>query len=403
MIDSIQLALSGMLGFQRGLDVISNNVSNLNTPGFRGSGVDFVDLFNGPPPDGGGTGDQAIGDGVNSSRTLLDTTPGQPQTTGRDLDLFLQGSGWFVVKDQNGLVRYTRNGSFDFDTDGNLVIRNQQIQVMAMGADGQLAPVNIGNLRTNPAKPTTKIAFDGNLSPGDPSFTVDGVTTIDKAGNSHTLRFDFSKDTNTSNGNLVDWNISVTENGLPAGSGSVQFVTPQVAPGSTTQQVTLTLSGGQVLDVTLDFSAVLGNNTGSAVGGIDGQPTSTLALQSQDGVPPGSISAEKFDVDGVLQLTYTNGQTASGPTLALADLGDPNGLVEQASSLFSYQGTTPAQLRKAGPDLQVQGQTLEGSNVDLTTEFSKIILMQRGYQAASEVVSTANDMLQKLLDMRGAK
>jgi len=82
---------------------------------------------------------------------------------------------------------------------------------------------------------------------------------------------------------------------------------------------------------------------------------------------------------------------------------DTGGLVEEANALFVYQGAKPVTLRKAGNDLQVISQSLEASNVDLTTEFSTLILMQRGYQGASQVVSTANDMLQDLIDMRSGR
>src|SRR6185369_9859705 len=96
MLGSIQLAMTGMVGFQRGLATISNNVSNMNTPGFRGSGVDFSDIFIDESPEQGQPG------GLDSSRTLLDARRGQKQATGRDLDLFLDGSGYFVVKDEDG-------------------------------------------------------------------------------------------------------------------------------------------------------------------------------------------------------------------------------------------------------------------------------------------------------------
>ena len=403
MIDSIQLALSGMLGFQRGLNVISNNVANMNTPGFRGAGVDFVDVFDGAP--GGDADRPPRGDGVDSSRTLLDTTAGQQQATGRDLDLFLQGAGWFVVTDEKGALRYTRDGSFEFNAAHELVMRGQDIQVMT-SAHGRLEPIDIDALQLSSAKRTSTIAFKGNLSPGDPDFTIEDATAIDATGGSHALRIAFTKDAGgSSSGNIVAWNVTVLEGGATVGTGRLEFIGPQLFPGSSPMQMTLHLAGSAPLAVALDFDDVLGNNTGSSLPPGSGDPgrTSTLAVASQDGFPPGTLASAKFDEKGVLKLAYTNGQAKDGPTLALADLRDDGGLVEEGRSLFSYHGTNPAHVRVAGEDLKVEGQSLEGSNVDLTSEFSRIILMQRGYQAASEVVSTANDMVQQLLDMRGGK
>ena len=135
----------------------------------------------------------------------------------------------------------------------------------------------------------------------------------------------------------------------------------------------------------------------------DPNRNSSMSVSKQDGLAKGTISSEKFDAKGVLQITYTNGQTATGPTLALANIVDQSGLIELGNSLFSYQGKSPVQFRRAGEDLQILSQKLEGSNVDLTTEFSKIILMQRGYQAASEVISTSNELMQQLLQMKGGR
>src|SRR4051812_37137181 len=109
MIDSMLIALSGMQGHQRGLNVISNNISNMNTPGFRGSAVSFADLFTGSDqrslPDGRLVSQQGSNGGVDASRVQLDLRAGDLQQTGRNLDLGLQGNGFFVVQDAQGAIR----------------------------------------------------------------------------------------------------------------------------------------------------------------------------------------------------------------------------------------------------------------------------------------------------------
>ena len=391
-----------MVAYQKGLDVISNNVSNMNTVAFRGSTVDFADVFSGSPRDDGSEdGDKGlVGAGVDSSQTVLDTTVGQAQSTGRALDALIQGSGYFVVKDSMGATRYTRDGNFDLDANDNLIIQGQTTKVMGLDASGQLVPINLSSLQTNAAKPTTKVQFTGDLSSNDSTFTIPSMTVVDKLGGSHTLKLVFTLDTGAGQAaSTVNWDIEAFEGAQSVGTGQLQFI-GQVP--SEPVDITLALAGGQSTDVSLDFTGVQDQSIVTS-NPTSGTPNSTLAVSTQDGIASGTLSSETFDDKGVMQLTYSNGQTVAGPTLALAEIPDEHGLVELSNSLFDYQGSKPAVLRTAGDDVKIQAQSLEGSNVDLTTEFSALILMQRGYQAASEVVTTANDMLQQLIDIRSGK
>lgn len=395
MIDSIYIAMSGMLGQERGLDVIGNNVSNLNTLGFRGSTVNFADVFLGTAPNGlgaGATGQRGIGGGVDASRTTVDFQPGTPQNTGNNLDAFLQGDGFFIVQDQSGAIRYTRAGDFDI-VDNELVLKGQQTKVMTRNASGQLVPISIKDLLTNPGKATTGITLEGNFNSGDTTFSIDSLDVFDKNGNKHTLQLSFTEHDPNSTDNpspFTLWRMSVTEQGQEIGTSDLQFV-GGVQQGSP-QSVHLALAGTDAIDVNVDFSAVQIENTGT---------TSDVKVSKQDGFAAGQITGETFDERGVLNLKYSNGQSADGPQLALAQVIDQTSLVEVGNALFDYRGKQPVTIRVAGDDLKVLAGQLEGSNVDLTSEFSQLILMQRGYQASSQVVSTANDMLQELFDMRG--
>ena len=413
MIDSIYIATSGMLGHERALNVISNNISNLNTSGFRGSTVSFANVFSGTAQNGEQNeqfvGQEGLGGGgVDATRTLLDMRPGTQQQTGRDLDLFLQGSGFFVLQNESGSTFYTRNGAFSFNTDGVLVAKNattgQTLDVMSRNSNGQFVPITIAGLKTSPAKATTSVSFQGNLSPSDSDVNNTPLTVYDQNGGAHSLTVEFVKDTaiapGAPPGTTTTWTAKISEGSLQVGSADVAFAGQRLAPGSTSLPVSLTLTGADPVDVTLDFSQVNGGTTGSA-----GNPTtsSQVSVTTQDGYALGTISKESFDTGGVLTITYTNGQTATGARLVLAEITDQDAMVELGSSLFTYQGQQPVTLREAGTDLQVDAQSLEASNVDLTAEFSSLILAQRGYQGSSQVVSTANEMLQQLLDMKSGK
>src|SRR5688572_3546197 len=167
MIDSIFLGMSGMQGHQRGLSVISNNVSNMNTPGFRGSSVSFADVFIGSASNGLIGGQRALGGGLDASRTQVDFRAGERQLTGLELDLFLEGEGFFVLQEENGEIHYTRKGNFVFDDDHELVVRDQKVKVMTRNAAGQLVPISIRDLRLSPPKATTTVTFEETLSPND--------------------------------------------------------------------------------------------------------------------------------------------------------------------------------------------------------------------------------------------
>jgi flagellar hook protein FlgE len=392
MIESIFIAMSGLQGHQRGLKTISNNVANMNTPGFKGANPNFTDMLGGGP---GGAGFAASGDasgqGLGSSQTLLDLRAGELRQTGRDLDLALQGNGFFVVQDDAGGLHYTRAGSFEFNADGVLVGRGHGMKVMGRDASGKLVPIKLDGLKLNTPKATSEIVLTGNLSSTDTEHTIDAVVVHDKLGGQHTLRFELKVNSTTPG----TWLVTVFEGTKQVGSGEVKFENGLPAPGSSPVALQLALEGVDPANVAL----VLGTD----VTGFSSGTTSTLGVKSQNGHALGQISSLKFDERGVLKITYTNGESAEGTHLILAQVRDEAALVADGESLLSYHGTESPLLREGSDDLKVSGQSIELSNVDLTEEFSALILMQRGYQASSQVLSTANDMLQELFDMKGRR
>ena len=145
----------------------------------------------------------------------------------------------------------------------------------------------------------------------------------------------------------------------------------------------------------LDFSSQV---TSFAAG-----TTSTLAVASSDGLPVGTLTQATFDANGVLTLKYSNGNTAAGSELALATFESNVGLSQAGAGEFVSPDPQRAHLGRAGAEGfgKIASSQVEVSNVDLSSEFSNLIVMQRGYQASSRIVSTANEMLQELFDMKG--
>jgi len=392
MIDSIYTAMSGLQGHQRALSTISHNVANMNTPGFRGSHVDFVDLITGGDEGGSqGAGEGTGGRGVDASHVSLDMRSGEVRQTDRDLDLAIDGDGFFVLQDETGALRYTRNGGFDFNSDGVLVGTGNRMKLMGFGGGDQLVPVSIDGLRSSAPALTTAVTLTGNLSSTDNEHTIDSLPVYDRLGGTHNLKLVFSADTAAPG----RWNVVVSEGSQQLGNGT--FVLENAKPAATgdTLKLNVTWPGTEAAEVTFKLDA---DTTGYSTG-----TTSTLALKKQDGRSSGTISGLTFDEQGVLKVTYSNGQSAQGPKIALAKVSDEAGLLSRGGAVFSYEGTRPPTVHPVGDGLRLAVKSLELSNVDLTSEFSALILMQRGYQASSQVASTANDMLQQLFEMKGRR
>jgi flagellar hook protein FlgE len=306
----------------------------------------------------------------------------------------LQGNGMFAGQDDNGALRYSRAGDFEFNADGLLVNRSNGMKVLGRDAEGKVAPISIASLRHSTPKASTEVVLTGNLSSTGTSHAIDSVVIYDKLGGAHTLRLDLKSQSETKAGS---WLVTVYEGSTEVGKGDLQFDNGLPAPGTSPLALQLALTGTGTEPASVNL--VLGSD----VTGYSSGTTSTLAFKSQDGRAPGEVSTLSFGEDGVLKIAYSNGESVSGPRLVFAQLANESGLRAVGDSLFAYDGTEPPVLRDAGSDLKVASQTLEMSNVDLTGEFSTLILVQRGYQASSQVLSTANDMLQELFEMKGRR
>jgi flagellar hook protein FlgE len=388
-LSSINIGTSGLVGFSKQLETISSNVANLNTPGFKGANNQFSALFSGGGDSAGGNAGARTGAGLAMLPSSVDFAQGQVSQTGNDLDVAIDGHGFFVLKDDAGNLLYTRDGRFNFDPDGVLV-NNDGAHVQALGADGGLHDIGMDGVRTNPASASTTIKLSGTLSTADTSKVVSGITVTDAAGGSHTLSLEFKNNTAATAGS---WTVTVKEGTTTVATGEVRFANGVL--DATRAQVAFTYSPAGVAPLAL--KAVLDAGTTSAASG-----TSTLAVSSVDGWGVGTLGTATFDANGKLSLSYSNGQKAAPQTLALATFGSAADLEQGAGTTFRARRPEAAMLGVAdGKGSTVTPKSLEGSNVDLSRQFSAIIVTQRGYQASSELISTANQMLDTLMHMKG--
>lgn len=400
MFGTIYTALAGMNAYSQGLNVVSNNVANLNTPGFKVSDPLFREIVYRQieASEGNGGGLRPQGAGVTSTEAGMSFSQGELRDTGNALDAAIDGSGFFVLKDDDGTTRYTRAGQLTFNEDGMLVERTTGSKVLVSTAETASTFLDINNFRVEPPEATSTVTVSGTLARTSTSGTYElqSITVYDAAGTAVPLRARFTRNPS----DALRWTVEIlgAANAV-LGSGTVVFNadgTP--AQDSNTVKVAVTAAGGTAFDVTFNFGTP---NSYAGVTSLASTTTSSLQVVRQDGVQMGSLTSTAFDDQGQLKLTYSNGVTRTAATLVLALIDNPEELQALGSGMFAVKDGMQARLGTAMTSGlgRIVGGKVEMSNVDLTRQFTDLIILQRGYQATSQVSSIANELIQTLLAM----
>lgn len=384
MMQSFFNGLSGLLTFSKGLNNVSNNVSNMNTPGFRGSDTFYRTVSGG--------GEQGLGAGI--AETAMRNEQGEIRQSGGETDVAINGMGFFVLQGGNGTLYYSRAGQFQFNKDNVLVDTVTQYKVAGLDATGALTDISINNARTLPPVATTKIEFVGNLVVGSSTHAISSVQVYDATGATQTLTVNFTK-------NTTGWQVVVNNAaGTQVGTGEIRFG----ADGSpladfNTFNIALT-SNGQSQTIALDFGTPGGFNKATQFSGAN----STLGARVTDGSAMAGLTSLSFDDKGMLKFVYSNGEKRDGAQLALAGFTDVNALRFVKGSLYQAPNSTRPEFGKAGSGAfgQIKGGYVELSNIDLAQEFGDLLIIQRGYQASSRVMTVANEMVEQLYSNRGS-
>jgi len=387
MLDSIFVGMSGLHGYSQGLRVIANNTANINTPGFKGSTLQFADLFY--STSGTGSGLMQVGYGLGTAGTTLNFKQGELRQTGNTLDLAVDGQGLFTLRDASGNLHYTRAGQFMFNSEGVLVNRADDSKVMGINANGVMGEISIAGQSTIAGKATTTATFSGNLSSTSTGQTINSVKVIDNVGGEHLLSVKL-----TPAAAAGTWTVELLDGTTSIGTGQIVFSNGRPVTGSDKVSLTYTPTGLSAVPLVLDFSTDV---TSFAAGNL-----STLAFKTQDGFPPGALTGASFDELGVLVMSYANGQTAKGSKLSLGRFDSLDAVESVGGNAFDAVDSLAWHIGVAGDGGfgNVRSGMVELSNVDLSQEFSDLVIMQRGYQASSQVISTANEMLQELFTMK---
>ena len=414
MIRSLRTGVLGLRSHQFRMDVIGNNIANVNTVGFRRSRVAFHDMLGQKMLGIGQTiGGATIGNGATVGSIDQAWSQGSFEYTNLATDLALGGDGFFVVRGPEGNA-LTRSGNFQFDADGQLVTANgMNVQGWAYNPDGT---INTGALQdvqldlnaTAPPEETGSVTLGGNLSADlvpneDGSEATMSTVVYDAQGQPHTLVLTFGM-TDADTWTLTTAQIAGDPDAEPpvpptdlTGSGiELDFDVDGNIVGP--DPATIDLSGifpgsnGDDLAITLD----VGNLT--QYGG-----SSTANVSAQDGQAAGRLIGYGIDPSGSLVLSFSNGEQRAIAQLAIGTVTNPNGLEQLGDNFYGLTaGAGDLVLGRAGEEINtaVISGALETSNVDLAAEFTDMIVTQRGYQASARVITTSDEMLQEVVQLK---
>lgn len=464
MMRSLYSGVSGLKVHQTKMDVIGNNISNVNTVGFKSSSVTFTDVFyqttqasSGPNASTGAGGTNAkqigLGSTLGSISTQI-TSQGGSQRTDNPFDIMISGDSFFVVSD--GISNYfTKAGNFTVDAAGTLVTSSgNSVMGWRADADGNIIQDRVKslqimseqNMTTSPLATTQTTAF-GNINRSDDAFSVGGsgniplsVAFYDNLGYEYKMNFIITQ----TNGITGEYNVKLDTITLDsetiytydvadagdAGLGDLDYTilfnmgsTDSVAETKTLEDGTTTLDtiegiapGGMISSkpkakfnlnsiissmgtVEVDFSTV--TNYGSSTT-IDSERGDLDGLDAGKGV--GKMSSLAIQQDGKVVAAYSNGDIKVLGQIVVANFANAAGLEKVGDNLYAAT-LNSGEFNGIGQDVTANGGklstgVLEMSNVDLATEFTDMIVTQRGFQANSRIITTSDSMLEELISLK---
>jgi len=429
VLSSMNSGVSGLKAESDALGVAGDNIANVNTSGFKAQRAVFEDVLGHSIL--AGTSSGLPGSGVRVGDIQQMFTQGSLSNTGVSTDVALNGDGFFVVKGTVDGVSsdfYTRAGEFVIDKDGKLSnTGGLKVQGYQANGDGTFAS-SLSDVTAPtaalPARATTAMDITANIDssaavitaawdPQDPANTANFSTTMsiyDSLGNAHTADVYFRKTAD----NAWDYHVLVPGADLnppvagnsEIGSGALTFTTDgALDTEAVTTAVSATFGGGATAAqaITLNF----GTSIAEGGTGLDGTTQfagpSNVSAQKQDGYASGDFSGVSVDGQGVVTGLYTNGQKIAMSQLGIAKFRSNDGLGRAGQNLWistRESGTAAMGTAGSGGRGATTGGALEGSNVDLASEFVSMIQHQRSFSANSKTITTADEMLQELISLK---
>lgn len=416
-----RIALSGLDAAATDLEVTGHNIANAGTNGFKQSRAEFADLYANSIQDVSAT---SAGRGVRVTRVAQQFSQGNVDFTGNNLDLAVNGEGFFVVHDDAGNVSYTRAGAYGLDRDGYVVNHSgdklQAFEAVDAGGTnfntGTTSDLRLPAVAGSPS-PTSSAEVALNLSAAETEptlpFDKDTATTFnhststtvyDSLGESHTATMYYRRTANPG-----EWQVHTYVDGTEASSNSPATMQFDSSGGILTSTGDIDAFGRVAVDfdplgtgnlsngatsLTVDFDYALSTQFGSGF---------SVNNLTQDGYTAGRLSGVDIDNSGIVYARFTNGQSSALGRLAMARFNNDQGLRQLGDSTWAETfGSGDAQLGEPGTSSfgLIQSGALENSNVDIAEELVGLITAQRNYQANAQVITTADTITQTIINIR---
>jgi flagellar hook protein FlgE len=410
--------VSGLNTNGQAMSVIGNNLANTNTLGFKGSRTIFSDLLSASV--NGSGGQSQVGRGVGMSRVDQIFSQGTFESTESNLDVAIEGDGFFILKEPGDeTAYYSRAGSFRFDQDGFLVnpegfrVQGKTFDINGQMEAGDAQDIEVESSGLIQGNATSALQLTTNLDSTEPIITApfdytdpgtynysSSVQVFDTLGNPQLLTTYFTKTaTNTWDAN---WSAQA-DDGLgtimTGNLGALGFTADGIlanaaATPPTDTNATIPLldwgNGTTATDIIVTFDTTQFNSE------------SVVISQNQNGSGAGNLTGVEIDPDGIVVASYSNGEQTKIAQLVLGKFINTGGLALAGSNLYTETTSSgAARTGLPGPELgKIFTNSLEQSNVDMSAEFVRMITVQRGFQANSKIITTVDELLGELINLK---
>ncbi len=412
MFTSFSTALSALGAHATAVDVVGNNLANLNTPGFKSSTVSFYDLVT--QSLGAGLGETQVGFGVGRPVTLRNFSQGAIQASSGSLDAAIQGDGFLILRGRQAGTVYTRGGNLIVDKSGNLLTgKGYRVQGWTevngrLDTNGPVGDIVIPVGSIKAPRASTAIQFDMNMTAaapaGPPPDTFrTSIEVFDSLGSSHVVSVTFTKSTTA---NAWDYSITIPDSSVTSPvapqTGTLQFNSNgQLTSPDSTTDITFAIAGlaNGASDINLRWNIYNGQTPRITQ---YAQP-SAVSANSQDGEPSAQLIRVGIGDGGRVLAQYSNGVQTPVGQLAMASIRNPESLVAVGDNAFqlSERSALPAiGAPGTGGRGTIIGGAVEASTVDIAREFTTLIVLQRGYQANTRVITTVDEISQETINLK---
>ena len=404
LLSSLYTGVSGLSANSEAMGIIGDNISNVNTVGFKSSKAVFSDLFSTVLANGSTT--RQLGRGSQLSGTLKEFSQGAFETSSNALDMALDGSGFFVVNNGQG-NQYTRAGQFRLNDNGLVqTVTGQTLQGQRITngtVSSTVESIDLAGVQSSP-EATTSFTLGANLDASSSAAATfnSPVSIYNSVGTQVTASIQFTK---VDGANSWTYNISTSEGTLTSGaSGTVSFDNSgNLTSPATDPSIVIDYSASASPALTQTLSWDLINSSGTTNGKLTGfAAASNNNSLVQDGFSTGTLVGLTTDSTGIISGLFNNGQTDKLFQVTLGDFLAPTGLQRAGANLFSEtadSGQVVLGTAGTGGFGGITGQSLELSNVDLAEQFVTMIQTQQAFQASARIITTADDLMTEAVNL----